>query len=117
MSFNSYQYIFLFLPITVVVYLSRLQVLERITDEVLAGKIIAEHSIFQYRLFQRLVIEKRKDIPSTIAIGSSRSMVLRAPYLALDQRSYFNHSVPAATLNDYIALLGCYKKKEHCLKR
>ena len=61
---------------------SRVRVLERITDEVLAGKIIAGHPVFQYRLFQRLVIEKRKDIPSTIAIGSSRSMVLRAPYLA-----------------------------------
>jgi len=90
---------------------SRLQVLERITDEVLAGKIVAGHPVFQYRLFQGLVIKKRKDIPSTIAIGSSRTMVVRAPYLGLDRRSFFNHSVPAATLDDYIALLGCYRER------
>jgi hypothetical protein len=90
---------------------SRIQVLERITDDVLSGKIIAGNPVFQYRFFQRLVIEKRKDIPGTIVIGSSRSMVVRAPYLALDPSSFFNHSVPSATLNDYIALLGCYREK------
>lgn len=36
---------------------ARVQVLERITDEVLAGKSIAGHPVFQYRLFQKLVID------------------------------------------------------------
>lgn len=90
---------------------SRIQVVERVINDLLAGKIIAGQPAFQYRYFQKLIIEKRKEIPDTIAIGSSRSMTVRSSYLGIDQDSFFNHSVPCAVLNDYIAILGCYKKK------
>jgi len=90
---------------------SQAQVLERITDSVLSGKIIAGQPFFQFRLFQKLIIKKKKIPPHTIALGSSRTMELRSSYLGLDEESFFNHSLPSAILNDFIAILGCYKKR------
>ena len=90
---------------------SRVQVLERISDDLLSGKIVAGQPTFQLRLFQKLVIKKMKTVPHTIALGSSPTIVLRASYLGSDQRRFFNHSVPVATINDFIAIVGCYKNK------
>ena len=90
---------------------SRVQVLERITDHLLSGKIIAGQPAFQFRPFQKLIIKKMKKIPNTIALGSSRTIQLRTSYLGLNQGSFFNHSVPIAVLNDFIAILGCYKRE------
>lgn len=90
---------------------SRFQLLERLADDVLAGNIVAGEPFFQSRLFQKVIINKMKKIPHTIAIGSSRTMELRASYLGLDRKSFFNHSVPYAVLDDYIAILGCYEEK------
>jgi hypothetical protein len=86
-------------------------VLERITDDLLSGKIIAGQPAFQFRPFQKSIIKKMKKIPNTIALGSSRTIQLRTSYLGLNQGSFFNHSVPIAVLNDFIAILGCYKRK------
>jgi len=90
---------------------SRAQVLERITDDLLSGKMIAGQPAFQFRPFQRLIIKKMKKIPSTIALGSSRTIQLRTSYLGLNQGRFFNHSLPIAVLNDFMAILGCYKRK------
>lgn len=90
---------------------SRFQLLENLADDVLAGNIVAGEPFFQYRLFQKLIIKKMEKIPHTIAIGSSRTMELRASYLGPNRGSFFNHAVPYAVLDDYIAILGCYKEK------
>jgi len=90
---------------------SRVPVVENVINELLVGKIIAGQPAFQYRNVQKLIIEKRKEIPDTIVLGSSRSISVRSAYLGIDQDCFFNHSVPCAVLNDYIAILGCYKKR------
>ena len=90
---------------------SRLQVLECASDDLLSGKIIAGIENYNDRYLQKLVIKKMKGVPDTIAIGSSRTMLLRASYIGLDQGSFFNHSVAYALLKDHIAILGSYKRK------
>ena len=51
-------------------------------------------------------------IPNTIALGSSRSFLLRDSCLGLEETgSYFNHSLEGGRLEDYIAILGIYKRK------
>jgi hypothetical protein len=90
---------------------SRTQVLERITDSLLSGKIIAGRPVFNFRVYNKIVIDKINPTPNIIALGSSTTMSLRASCLGLEEGSFFNHSVPSGGLNDFIAFLGCYKKK------
>ncbi len=107
-----YMTIFIFnLKIDAYCIFARAHVLERITDDLLSGKIVSGRPSFQYRVFEKLIINKRKLIPHTIVLGASPTFVLRASHLGLDQKSFFNHTVPAATLKDFIAILGCYKEK------
>jgi len=90
---------------------SRAHIIERASDDVLSGKIVITPRNISHRLFQKKIIKKIKKVPSTIAIGSSRTITLRASYLGLDNESFFNHSVPDGVLNDLITILGCYKEK------
>lgn len=87
------------------------RLLDRASDDLLAGKILALYSNIDDRYLQRSIITKMKKNPGTIAVGGSTTMIIKASYLGLDRKNFINHSVPAATLNDLIALLGCYKKK------
>lgn len=90
---------------------SRTQVLERITDSMLSGKTIAGQQFFNFRAYNKMVIDKMAQTPSIIALGSSSAMTLRVSHLGLEEGSFFNHAVPSGGLNDFIAILGCYKKK------
>lgn len=89
---------------------SRNQVLERITDSLLSGKTIAGQPFFNYRVYNKMIIDKMNQNPSIIALGSSTTMSLRASCLGLEDGSFFNHAVPSGDLDDFIAILGCYKK-------
>jgi hypothetical protein len=90
---------------------ARTHVLERIADDLLSGKTVSGNPVFEYRVFEKVIINKMKLIPHTIVLGASPTFVLRASHLGLDQKSFFNHTVPAANLKDFIAILGCYKEK------
>ena len=50
---------------------SRTQVVKRVANDLLAGKTIAGQPAFQYRYFQKLIVEKRRGIPDTIVDGKS----------------------------------------------
>ncbi len=62
------------------------------------------------RELQRLIVEnypRRRDV---IAIGSSRTMLLRKRFIGKDV-DFFNHAVSVATIEDYVAIIGLYKRK------
>jgi hypothetical protein len=65
---------------------------------------------YDERELQRLIVEqypKRRDM---ITIGSSRNMLLRRCFLHGDI-DFFNHSVSAVRLEDYMAIMGLYRIK------
>jgi hypothetical protein len=74
------------------------------------GKMVAGPMSYDERDFQRIVVEMRKTPPDVIAIGSSRSMVLRRRFLD-SGGTFFNHSVAAAGLEDIISVVGLYKAR------
>jgi hypothetical protein len=94
---------------------SRLNILEKVSDDLLAGKII-EAWTWRFELddryLQKIIIAKMKEIPDIIVLGSSRSMMLREGHFGVKRRGgYFNHSVSGANLKDYIAIVGCYARR------
>lgn len=91
---------------------SRSHLLENAVDDLLSGRMIAGIRGVDNRYLQKRIIEKMKEIPDTIVIGSSRSVLLRASFFGFETTgSFFNHAVGAASLKDYIAILGIYKRK------
>lgn len=84
-------------------YLS--QAAKSLTD----GKMIAGFSNFDERLFQALVIKNLKVKNDVIAVGSSKSMLLRKRFFLDDKINFFNHSVSGASLEDYISIIGAYE--------
>ena len=97
---------------------SRLHILEKASDDLLSGKIVAGIQNNNDRYFQKLIIKKMKKIPDIVAIGSSRTLPLSASHLGIEEAgNYFNHSIVAPQIKDYIAILGCYKRKGAFPKR
>lgn len=80
--------------------------------ELLKGHIVAGlgDEAFDDRAFQILLIKAIKKRVDIIAIGSSRTKELRERYLANGKYRFYNHAVNHANLEDYIAILGAYRK-------
>ncbi len=75
------------------------------------GRMVAGRlELSDERNFQKLVVSSRPLVPDVIVIGSSRSMLLRAPYLSVEG-PFFNHSVAAAAMEDYMGIVGLYLPK------
>jgi len=76
------------------------------------GKIVAGlgDEAFDGRLFQILFIKEIKKEVDIIALGSSRTKEVRQRYLSKENLNFYNHSVNDASMQDYIAILGAYKK-------
>lgn len=76
------------------------------------GKIAAGlgDEAFDGRLFQILFIKEINKQVDTIALGSSRTKEVRQRYLNIDELNFYNHSVNGASFQDYIAIIGAYKK-------
>jgi hypothetical protein len=74
------------------------------------GKMVAGPMSYDERDFQRIVVEMSDKPFEVIAIGSSRTMVLRKRFVGPD-RSFFNHSVAAASLEDIISVVGIYRAR------
>ena len=60
------------------------------------------------RLLQKFYIEQKAAAPEVVLLGSSHTMEISSKYF--HGQSFFNHTVAGATLEDYIALYGYYKK-------
>lgn len=76
------------------------------------GEIVAGlgDEAFDGRLFQILFIKEIKKQVDVIALGSSRTKEVRQRYLNMDNLNFYNHSVNDASIHDYIAIVGAYKK-------
>jgi hypothetical protein len=91
---------------------SRSHLLGNAADALLSGRMLSGIRYVNNRYLHKLIIKKMQKIPNTIALGSSRSFLLRDSCLGLEETgSYFNHSLEGGRLKDYIAILGIYKRK------
>jgi len=86
--------------------------MQQAAKKLLQGKIVAGlgDEAFDDRAFQISLIKLIQREVAVIATGSSRTKELRRRYLANGKYSFFNHAVNGANLEDYIAILGAYKK-------
>lgn len=75
-----------------------------------SGKMIAGLKDYDERLLQELVIKNLEVKNDVIAIGSSKTMLLRKRFFLDNKINFFNHSVSGASLEDYIAVVGAYEK-------
>lgn len=74
-----------------------------------SGKMIAGLKDYDERFFQELIIKNLLVKNDVIAIGSSKTMLLRKEYFLKKNIDFFNHSVSGASLEDYIAIVGIYE--------
>jgi hypothetical protein len=89
--------------------------LMEVAQSLFAGKMVAGAMDYDEREFQRFIIENNPARIDAIAIGSSRTMGLRGTYLRAP-KTFFNHSMAAASLEDYIGLIGVYRGKKEMPK-
>jgi hypothetical protein len=74
------------------------------------GNMIAGFKNNDERVFQELIIKNLKCKNDVVAIGSSRTMMLRKRFFLNQKINFFNHFVSSALLTDYISILGVYEK-------
>ena len=74
------------------------------------GHMIAGQGDFDERIFQTLIIKFNNTKIDTVVIGSSNALKIRKRFVENENRTYFNHSVSGVALEDYIAILGAYKR-------
>jgi hypothetical protein len=80
-------------------------------EMVINGKSIKNDPNINQRIFNRIIIETLKQIPDIIVLGSSRVMGISKYLVSNDKnKSFFNHGLTAASLEDIIAILGIYLK-------
>jgi hypothetical protein len=85
--------------------------LEKAANKLINGDmIIITQPNYDSRKLQELKIKNNVKKINTIVIGSSRTMLIRKTTLKSKYNNFMNHSVSSATLNDYIAIIGAYKK-------
>jgi len=65
---------------------------------------------YDERELQRIVVEGHPSRRDIIAIGSSRNMQLRKRFFYGD-KDFFNHSMAAASIQDYVSVVGLYMHK------
>jgi len=75
---------------------------------VLEGRMVAGLLPYHDREFQKMIVENSPSPAEIVVLGSSRSMELRGRFI-VTQKTFFNHSVAGATLEDAIAITGVYK--------
>ena len=73
------------------------------------GKMIAGLKNYDERLFQELIVKNLQVKNDVIAIGSSKTLLLRKRFFLEEKINFFNHSVSGASLEDYIAIVGAYE--------
>ena len=82
---------------------------DQMAELVLAGNIVAVPENYNERVYQMALLERMKEMPSTIVLGSSRGT-----YLSKEVTGYpnlFNHCVSGACIEDYYAIPELYAEK------
>jgi hypothetical protein len=81
-----------------------------IAKSLFAGKMVAGPINYNEGEFQRIIVENTPSPIDMVLVGSSRGMVVRKRFLQTE-KTFFNHSLTAATLEDLMAILGLYLAK------
>jgi len=81
-----------------------------IVDCLVSEKNAANVLNHNHRLLQEIYAEKIEVAPQVLAIGSSRSMQISQDFFP--DETFFNASVPNATLEDYMIILEFYLQKD-----
>ena len=85
--------------------------LKGIALNLINGKMVAGYlGRSDERELERLVVENYPDRRDIIALGSSRSMLLRKRFIA-GGVDFFNHAVSGGMIEDCVAIVGLYKRK------
>lgn len=77
-------------------------------DILLQSKHVANISNFNARLLQKFYIEGLTEKKDIVAFGSSRSLQINSQLFP--NKKFFNNSVTASTLGDYIAIFELYRE-------
>jgi len=72
--------------------------------------VAGEFGRLEERELQRLIIRDYPHRRDIVALGSSRSFLMRKRFIA-GTRDFFNHSVTAAGIPDYVTILGMYRER------
>ncbi len=83
--------------------------LSKVAEALASGQMIAGLKNIDERLLQELIIKNIQTKNDVIAIGSSKTMMLRKRFFLDSKSNFFNHSVSGASLEDYIAIVGVYE--------
>lgn len=75
----------------------------------LEGKNIGNIDNYNERFVQKFYINDLSERKDIVVIGSSRSMDINSQLFGV--KSFFNNSMPGASLEDYYAIYGLYKKR------
>jgi hypothetical protein len=78
--------------------------------EIVNGHYVAGMENYDERTFEKQLIFHDTTKYNSIVLGSSRSMTIRKKFFLDDNLTFFNHAVPGGSIEDYIAMIGMYKK-------
>jgi len=84
--------------------------LEKAAIALAEKKTVTGMKNLDYRQLQPLIIKNIKQKSDFIVLGSSRSLEIKKEFLLYEDISFLNHSMPGASLEDYIAVIGIYEK-------
>jgi hypothetical protein len=85
--------------------------LKHVATSLITGKMVAGPlGGYDERALQKLVVENYPSRRDVVTVGSSRNMQLRKRFLHGDQ-DFFNHSMAAASIQDYVSVVGLYAIK------
>lgn len=88
---------------------------QEIVDILSQGKNATNLSNYDERNFQRLWINSYSTKPSTIVLGSSRSLDIRGEFIGSDK--FRNNSVTGASIQDLIGIYQLYKEQGNLPKK
>ena len=74
------------------------------------GKMVAGPINYNEGEFQRIIVENSPSPIDMVVVGSSRGMGVRKRFIRTE-KTFFNHSMTAATLEDSMAIIGLYLAK------
>ena len=83
----------------------------KMADIVIGDSCVTNISNYDERVFQHELITRMKNIPNTVVIGSSRTMLITTDYFP--SQTLFNNSVSGASIEDLIAIYQMYKERNY----
>jgi hypothetical protein len=78
-----------------------------IASSLFEGKMVAGPINYNEGEFQRIIVENSPIPIDMVVVGSSRGMGVRKRFIRTE-KTFFNHSMTAATLEDLVAIIGLY---------